>query len=98
MLDSEHSAFQVASVEVGDLKLAARGRLEPGRHGDDAAVVEIKARYGIVGARRSGLLHQAGRAAGLIEGHDAISLRIATPIWKHRWAMDPLPCIVQEGG
>ena len=53
-LDLQLAALEIAVVDVGDLELAARRRLEAGGDVEDAVVVEIEAGDGVVRRRLLG--------------------------------------------
>jgi len=80
LLDSQGAARQVSAVDVGNLQLAARRRLQARRNLNDGVVVEIKPRDGIVGFRPLRLFLQRYRLARPIELNHAIAFRIGDRI------------------
>jgi hypothetical protein len=74
------AGLQVREVHVGDLELAARRRLEPGRDLEDAVVVEVEPGHRVVRPRLLRLLLEPDGAAARVELHDAVALGIAHAI------------------
>ena len=86
-LDVELVAREVGLVDVGDLELTARRRLDLLRDSDDVLVVEVKTRHGKVGLRRGWLFLEAHGLAPLVELDDAVALRIADVVGEDRRAV-----------
>ena len=74
-LDRQLAARQIGAVDVGDLELAARRRLEACGDAHHIVVVEIEAGHRDVGARPLRFLLDRQRAAGTVELDYAVSLR-----------------------
>src|SRR5205085_10408918 len=97
-LHLELRRFEVAAIEIGDLQLAARGRLEPRREVADPRVVEVQARHREVRARLLRLLFDADGAAALVELDDAVALRIVHAIGEDRRSAGPRAGAAQRVG
>ena len=76
--------LQVHPVEVGDLQLAARGRLHPMRLGGDIARVEVQAGDGVGALGLGGLLLDGDGPALAIELHDAEALGVVHVVAEDR--------------
>ncbi len=83
-LDVQRAPLEVVEVDVGDLELAARRRLQARGNLDDVVVVEIQARDGVRRAGLRGLLFQADRAALVVELDDAVPPGVAHEVAEHR--------------
>src|SRR5690606_31301930 len=79
-LDPQVAALEVAVVDVGDLQLAARRRADGGGDLADIGIVEIEAGHRPVRLGTAWLLLDRGGAAPVVEGDDAIALRVAHPV------------------
>ena len=86
-LDVEFVAREVGFVDVGDLELTARRRLDLLRDIDDVLVVEVEARHGEVGLRRGWLFLEAHGLALLVKLDDAVALRVADVVGEDRRAV-----------
>ncbi|MNN25294.1 hypothetical protein D3C81_1387640 [compost metagenome] len=71
---------QVTLVEIGDLQLATRRRLQVGGVVAGMAVVEVQTGDRIVGARLLRLLDQVDHLAGGVELGHAVALRVIDPV------------------
>ena len=80
---------EVGTVDVGDLELPARGRLEARRDVDHLRIVEVQPGHRIGRARMRRLLFQADRVPFAIELDDPVAFRILHGIAKDGGA--PLP-------
>ena len=76
--------LQVHPVEVGDLKLAARGRLHLVGLGGDIARVEVQSGDGVGALGLGGLLLDGYGPALRIELHDAEALGVVHVVAEHR--------------
>ncbi len=86
-LDVELAQLEVALVDVGDLELAARRRLDVGRDVADLAVVEVQARDRVVALGHLGLFLDAEGAEVTVEFDHAIALGVVHMIGKHAGAL-----------
>lgn len=84
--DGERPLLQVHPVEVGDLQLAARGRLDPMRLGGDVARVEVQAGDGVGALGLGGLLLDGDGTALTVELHDAEALGVVHVVAEDRGA------------
>ena len=84
--DGECPLLQVHPVEVGDLQLAARGRLHPMRLGGDVARVEVQAGDGVGALGLGGLLLDGDGPALAVELHDAEALGVVHVVAEDRGA------------
>ena len=76
--------LQVHPVEVGDLQLAARGRLHPMGLGGDVARVEVQAGDGVGALGLGGLLLDGDGPALAVELHDAEALGVVHVVAEDR--------------
>src|SRR5262245_40001161 len=88
LLDVQLSAIEIRAVDVGDLELAARRRLEVRRDVDDLVVVEVQPGHRVrrLGTRR--LFLETDRAAVAVELDDSVALGIADLVPEHGRALD----------
>ena len=86
-LDVKLVAREVGLVDVGDLELAARRRLDLFCDIDDVLVVKVKARHGEVGLWRGWLFLEAHGLALLVKLDDAVALRVADVVGEDRRAV-----------
>ena len=86
-LDPQRARGEVDLVEIGDLQLAARRRLEVARVVADLAIVEVEAGHGVGRPRRLGLLFEAHRRALRVELDHAVALGVAHAIGEHGGAV-----------
>ena len=82
-LDAQLSTAQILEVDVGDLELAARRRLEVVRNLDDLVVEEIQPCHRERRLRGLRLLFEADRAPVGVELDDAVALGIAHLVAEH---------------
>ena len=75
-LHAELAALQIGAVDVGDLQLAARRRLQVPGDVHHLLVVEIQAGDRVVRLRLQWLLFQADGLAALVELDHAVALRV----------------------
>ncbi len=88
--DAELFARQVHLVDIGDLELASRRRLQFGRNVHDLIVVEVETRDRVARLRRLWLFLDADYAAARVEFGNAVALGIGYRIDEHRCAIDPV--------
>ena len=84
--DGQRPLLQVHPVEVGDLQLAARGRLDPMRLGGDVARVEVQAGDGVGALGLGGLLLDGDGPPLAVELHDAEALGVVHVVAEDRGA------------
>lgn len=84
--DGQRPLLQVHPVEVGDLQLAARGRLHPMCLGGDIARVEVQAGDGVGALGLGGLLLDGDGPALAVELHDAEALGVVDVVAEDRGA------------
>src|SRR5215831_2999502 len=70
--DVKLAEFKVATIDIGDLELAASGWPQAGRNIEHAVVVEIEARNRPVGQELLRLLHDVDRPLALVELDDSV--------------------------
>ena len=85
-LHGQRALAEVMAVHVGDLELAARRGLERGGNIEDAVVVKVQPRDGVVGPRPRGLFFDANGALLTIKLDHTVALRIRNTIRKDRGA------------
>ena len=78
--------FEVAPVDVGDLQLAAGGRIDRSRDVDHAIIVEIKAGDRVVGLRLTRLFLDAHGLTVFVERDHAVTLGIGDAVAEHSGA------------
>lgn len=84
--DGQRPLLQVHPVEVGDLQLAARGRLDLARLGGHVARVEVQAGDGVGALGLGGLLLDGDGPPPRVELHDAESLGVVHVVAEDRGA------------
>ena len=87
--DVQGVVLEIDAVEVGDLVLATRARLQRGSDIADVLVVEIEPRHGVMRLGIVGLFLEREGAAVRIEFDHAEPLRIADGIGEHRGPVRP---------
>jgi hypothetical protein len=89
LFDDELSAPQIFTIDVGDLQLAARRRLQIRGDVDHLIVIKIQPRHriGRSGLRR--LFFEADRPSLGVEFDNAVTFRIANEVAEHRGALGP---------
>ena len=80
--DAQIALFEIDAVEVGDLQLAACGRLQRARDVDDLIVVVIESRYSLARFGLLGLFFNRANVPSCVEACDAIALRIVDVVHK----------------
>src|SRR5690606_16607466 len=86
---------EIRLVDVGDLELAARGRLEVLRDVDDAVVVDVEAGDRVVRLRGLRLLLDAEDLAVAVKLGDAVPFGVAHLIGEHGRAVVLLDALEQ---
>ena len=86
-LDPQRPLLQVEAVEVGDLVLAAGGRLQGRGLGRHRVVVEVEAGHGIVALGARGLLLQRDHAARAVELDHAVGTGVLHVVAKDARAL-----------
>src|ERR1051325_1601620 len=76
LLDAQLAALEVDAVQIGDLQLAARRRLQRRRELRRAMIVEVPPRHREVRARLLRLFFDADRARLIVELDDAVALGV----------------------
>src|SRR5260370_3625724 len=79
----KRAALDVPLIQVADLELTSRGRLELTHSMGDALVVEIKSSDGVVRLRRFRLFDDTQGAVGRIEFDDPVALGIVDPACEY---------------
>ena len=95
-LDMKFVTLKVPLVEIGNLQLAARRRLHLAHDVDDAMVVEIETRHGIIRLWRLRLFQDPQWAMRAVELDHSVTFGVVDPARKHRCAAGPLRGVPQQ--
>src|ERR1700683_1347807 len=82
-LDAQFSGFEIDAIDVGDLVLAARRRLERLGDLDDAGIIKVEAGHRPVPLGSGGRFFDRYGSAGGIEFNHPVALRIGHVIGEH---------------